>query len=213
MKEIIKVHHYIVFIAALSICFVSCSTSKISMNKAEMTKISTIAIMDFDSSAGIPKTIVTECEEAFRGHFIDAGIKVVERAKLKSIIDEIEKSQAGLVNNSEEIGRLSGAQALLFATVTRNDEKVKWVEYYERKKNPETGKKEKIKKRKRKKFFSFQIQARLVSTSNGSTILTIKNKNPERSYDMTNRITLSRFRENILNQMGRDLNKAFEEED
>ncbi|HNW28428.1 MAG TPA: CsgG/HfaB family protein [Spirochaetota bacterium] len=201
----------IAFIAALIVIFVSCSTSKISLNKAEMDKVNTIAIMNFDSSPGIQGVVVTECEEAFRGHFIDAKKNVVERSKLKSILKEIERSQSGIVSSSEEIGRLTGAQALLFGTITRNEEEVKWVEYIEYVKNPITKETEKIKKSKRKKFFRFQIQARLVSTSSGATILTIKNEYPERSYEMTDSITLNRFRENILEQMGKDLKKALEE--
>jgi hypothetical protein len=201
-------------LAILSITVISCSTSKISLNKAEMAKVDTVAIMDFDSAPGIPKMIATECEEAFRGHFVDIGKNVVERTKLISILKEIERSQSGLVSNSEEIGRLTGAQALLFGTITRNDEEVRWVEYYEYVKNPVNKKEvEKVKKTKRMKYFNFQIQGRLISTANGATILTIKNEYPERSYEMTDSMTLSRFRENILDQMGKDLKKAIQKKD
>ncbi|HOT44075.1 MAG TPA: CsgG/HfaB family protein [Spirochaetota bacterium] len=199
------------FIAATALAVISCSTSKISLNRAEMDKVTTVAIMRFDSSPGIQDVVVTECEEAFRGHFIDAGKNVVERSKLKSILKEVERSQSGMVSSSEEIGRLSGAQALLFGTITRNEEEVKWVEYIEYVKNPATKETEKIKKSKRKKFFRFQIQARLVSTSSGATIMTIKNEYPERSYEITDSMTLNRFRENILEQMGKDLKKYLEE--
>jgi hypothetical protein len=167
--------------------------------------------MDFDAAYGIPKTIVTECEEAFRGHFVDLGKSVVERTKLTSIIKEVERSQSGVVSNSEEIGRLTGAQALFFGTITQNGEDLKRVEYYDYVKNPITKETEKIKKTKKKKFFSFQLQGRLISTANGSTILTIKNEYPERSYEMTDSTTLSRFRERIIDQMGKDLKKALEE--
>lgn len=188
----------------------SCSTSKISMNRAELDKIRTIAIMKFDAAPGIPAVIVTECEEAFRGHFLDVGKGVVERAKLRSIMREVERSQSGLVSSSEEIGRLSGAQALMFGTITRNGEETRLVDYIEYVKNPATKETEKIKKTRKKRFYSFQIQGRLVSTSTGAAILTIKNENPERSYEMTDSMTLNRFRENVLAQMGKDLKKALE---
>jgi len=88
------------------------------------------------------------------------------------------------------------------------------VEYYEYVKNPVNKKEvEKVKKNKRMKFFNFQIQGRLISTANGATILTIKNEYPERSYEMTDSMTLSRFRENILDQMGKDLKKAIQKKD
>jgi hypothetical protein len=195
---------------AVALMLVSCSTSKISMNRAEMDKVSTIAIMNFDSAQGIPAMLVTECEEAFRGHFLDAGKNVVERAKLRTIMKEIERTQSGLVSNPEEVGRLTGAQALMFGDVTRNGEEVKWVDYIEYVKNPDTKKTESIKKTKKKKFFTFQVQGRLVSAATGATILTIKNENAERSYEMTDSMTLNRFREHILEQMGKDLKKALE---
>jgi len=62
------------------------------------------------------------------------------------------------------------------------------------------------------RFFTFQVQARLVSTVNGSTIMTIKNERPERSYEMTSSWTLTSFREYILNEMGKDMVKALKEE-
>ncbi len=195
---------------AVAVMLVSCSTSKISMNRAELEKVNTIAITDFDVAPGLPAMLATECEEAFRGHFLDAGKSVVERAKLRTVMREIERSQSGLVSSSEEIGRLTGAQALMFGTITRNGEETKRVEYIEYVKNPITKETDKIKKTKRKKFFTFQLQGRLISTSSGSTILTIKNENPERSYEMTDSMTLNRFRENILNQMGKDLKKAMD---
>ena len=62
------------------------------------------------------------------------------------------------------------------------------------------------------KFFTFQVQVRLVSTSSGSTIMTVKNERPERSYEMTDSMTLIRFREYILDQMGKDMVKTLKKE-
>ncbi|OHD66983.1 MAG: hypothetical protein A2176_16035 [Spirochaetes bacterium RBG_13_51_14] len=210
-----KMFHCIILLGAavLSAYFISCSTSKISLNRAELAKVNTIAIMNFDCAPDVPKIIATECEEAFIGYFVDAGRNVVERTKLASIMKEAERSLSGVVSNSEEIGRLTGAQALFFGTITQYNEEVKWVEYHEYEKNPVTKETEKIKKAKRKKFFTFQIQGRLVSTANGAAILTIKNEYPERSYEMSDSMTLNRFKEYILDQMGADLKKALAEKD
>jgi hypothetical protein len=201
---------YLSLLAFLSFMMISCSTSKISLNKAEMAKVETVAIMDFDKARGIPKMIATECEEAFRGHFLGLGKNVVERAKINSVLKELEITQAGIVRNTRELGKLAGADALLYGTVTENGEDVKLVEYYEYEKNPKTKEMEKIKKIKQKKFFYFQVQARLISTVNGAAILTIKNEYPERSYEMTDTMTLTRFRDYVLDQMGNDLKKELE---
>lgn len=195
-------------LALVSMALVSCKTSTIAVNKAEMKQIKTIAVMKFESETGIDKNVAKECEDAFRGHFINLGKSVVEREKLRAILKEMEKSQAGIVSdNSIKIGQLSGAQALLFGSVTQNREEVKIVEYNEYDKKTKTY----FKKAKKKKFYYFQVLVRLVSTSSGSTILTLKNSYPERDYEMTDFITLSRFREGILDQMGKDLKDALKE--
>ncbi len=206
-----KVAVYLISLAVLSL-ILSCSTSRISINKAEMAKVETVAIMHFDRSPGIPEMIATECEEAFRGHFVDAGKNVVERTKMRSVLKEIEMSQSGIATNTRELGKLAGADALLYGTVTENNEERKLVEYYEYEKKPKSKDMEKIRKVKQKKFFYFQVQARLVSTVNGATILTIKNEYPERSYEMTDSMTLTRFRDYVLDQMGKDLKKALEKD-
>lgn len=200
-------------LSAVPIILLSCSTAKISINKTEFQKVNTIAIMEFDRSPGIERAIAIECEEAFRGHFIDIGKSVVERNKLSSILKEIERSQTGIIQNAEEIGRLSGAQALLFGNITKNSEEVRWVEYNEYVKNPVSKQTEKITKKKRMKFFTFQVQARLISTVNGSTIMTIMNEHPERSYEMTDSMTLTRYRAYVLDRMGKDLAKITKKKD
>lgn len=199
-------------IVLLSYISISCSTAKISVNKVDFAKVKSIAVIDFETEPGIPGVVANECMESFRGHFIEVGKNVVERSKLNAILKEVERSQSGVVENSEEIGRLSGAQALFMGTVTRNSEDVRWVDYFEYVKNPATKETEKIKKIKKMKFFTFQVQARLVSTTNGSTIMTIKNERPERSYEMTSSWTLTSYREYILNEMGKDMVKALKED-
>lgn len=187
--------------------FVSCSTSQISVNKQEMKKIKTVAIMKFDTAESINKQVAKDCEESFKGHFISIQKKVVERDKLDAILKEIEKSHTGIYDNPIEIGRISGADALLFGEVTEYKEEVRRVKYNEYDKKT----KKNIEKEKDKKFFTFQVNIRLVSTTDGNVILTLKNKYPESSYEMTDSTTLVRYRERVLNQMGEDLKKALEE--
>ncbi len=195
--------------AALALAVWGCSTSTIAINKTAMADTSTIAIMEFEKGRHIPKKVATECEDSFRGHFINAGKSVVERSKLDSVLKEIKRSQTGLVENSKEIGRLSGADALLFGNVTEYREEVKDVHYNEYVKDKYNPKKTiKIEKIKKMKFFYFQVQIRVVSTANGETILTLKNSYPERSYDMTSSITLRSHMVSTLSQMGDDLKKA-----
>lgn len=191
---------------------ISCSTAKISVNMDEFAKVKSIAIVDFDAVGGIPRVVADECTEAFRGHFVELGKDVVERAKINAILKEVERSQSGIVAHSGEIGRLTGAQALLMGEVTRNAEEVRTVDYIEYVKNPDTKETVKVKKTKKMKFFTFQVQVRLVSTLSGSTIMTVKNERPERSYEMTDSMTLTRCREYILDQMGKDMVKTLKKE-
>lgn len=193
----------IMFLASI----LSCQTSTISMNKAEMKKLRTIAIMKFERAPGISRDVAIECEEAFRGHFINAGYTVLERDKLAAIMGEIEKSQTGIMDNPIEIGRLSGAQALLFGKVTNNSEEKKRVSYTEYHKKPRKN----VIKEKDMKFYTFQVYVRLVSTATGSQIMTLQNKYPEKSYEITTTITLPKFRQNVLSQMGDDIKDALKE--
>jgi hypothetical protein len=71
--------------------------------------------------------------------------------------------------------------------------------------------KKNIEKEKDMKFFTFQLNVRLVSTTTGDIILTLKNKYPESSHEITSTTTMTSNRERILNQMGADLKDALEE--
>jgi len=206
MKKITK-YLPILTLAVVLFIFTGCSTSQISVNKKELKNINTIAIMKFEADEGIDKKVAKDSEESFKGHFISLGKNVVERDKLNAIVKEIEKSQTGLYKDPIEIGKLSGAQALLFGEVTEYKSEVRRVKYLEYNKLT----KENVEKEKDKKFFTFQINVRLVSTTAGDIILTLKNQYPENSYEMTDSTTITRYKERILEQMGKDLKDALKE--
>jgi len=81
----------------------------------------TIAVLDFENnsffnpeeynplSRGLAEIMITELQQV-------KTIHVVERAKLRSILDELKLSQSGLVSqeNSIRVGKLLGAQHLVF---------------------------------------------------------------------------------------------------
>lgn len=206
MKNIFK-PAAILFLSSIIFIFTACSTSQISVDKKELKTIDKIAIMNFETAAGIDKKIARDCEESFKGHFLNIKKKVVERDKLDSIIKEIEKTQTGAFSNTIEIGKLSGAQALLFGEVTEYKEEVRKVKYNEYNKKT----KKNVEKEKNMKFFTFQLNVRLVSTTTGDIILTLKNKYPESSHEMTSSTTMTSNRERILNQMGDDLKEVLKE--
>lgn len=189
-----------------------CSTTIINIDRPAFDAMQTIAVMRFETAPGIPTNVSMEAEEAFRGHFIAVGKNVVEREKLRAILAEIEKTQAGMVSDPGRIGHLAGAEGLLFGTVTQHGEDVRWVTYYETKKDKNNPKKtHRVEKRKRMRYFAFQVSVRLVSTKTGTTILTMKSEYPERSYDIDSSMTLVRYREMVLSDMGRDLKKIIQE--
>lgn len=201
----------ILSIILLALVAVGCSTSTIAIDRAAIARVKTVAVMDFETSPSIPRVIGTDCEETFRGHLVNLGMTVVERKQLKSVLKEIERSQSGLVENSREIGRLAGADALLFGTVTQNHEDVRWVTYYEYQKSKYSKEVKKIEKRKQEKVFTFQLQIRMVSTATGDVIMTLKNKYPERNFDIASTMSMAKHREYVLEQMGEDLKKAIKD--
>ena len=115
-----------------------------------------------------------------------------------------------------------GAEALILGTRVVPDENDKRLKLYEitagydkfevAQETKEKVAKQNIEKEKDKKFFTFQVNIRLVSTADGNVILTLKNKYPESSYEMTDSTTLVRYRERVLDQMGEDLKDALEED-
>jgi curli biogenesis system outer membrane secretion channel CsgG len=198
--------------AAITALLVQCSTSSIAINRAELKNVKTIAVMHFERAGGIPASVSQDSEESFRAHFVNAGFNVVERDRLNSIMKEVEISQTGITGNSIQLGKMLDAQAILFGDITKYESQVRLVNYNEYVKDPFTRKSVKVEKTKNMKFFTFQLHIRLVSTLTGNTILTIKNKYPERSYEMTSSTTLEKFRDGILEQMGKDLKSAIEED-
>lgn len=98
---------------------------------------------------------------------------------------------------------------MLFGEVTEYNEDERLVKYNEYDKKT----KKYFEKEKMMKFFTFQLNIRLVSATTGDIILTLKNKYPENSYEVTDSTTLVRYRERILEQMGKDLKDELVEED
>jgi len=95
------------------------------------TKIKTIAIMEFDNySVGKYQEelgfITKGLADFFEADFAKiSDLKVVERDKVDFILQEIELSQAGLVSSEAavRIGRLLGAQLMVFGSITQLDSK------------------------------------------------------------------------------------------
>jgi len=219
-----RVLNYSIFLSLL-VVFISCSASQITVNEAKLKKISSIAILPIDRAKGIPLSAAIESEEAFKSCFIQSGISIVERKKLAEILKEDELKMM-LPKYSDEMASLTGADALLIGQITQYCESISDIEYmgYDKdemgfdithkvdEKNNKDIKLEKKKIKDKSHDLNFKILIRLVSVSDGETILVMENSLSTKSFKESEgnvfKTSLDRFKNDILDMMSSDLKKV-----
>jgi len=85
----------------------------------------TIAIRDFEVVMGRNKEVAHYVQEDVATALVNSGqFNVVERLKLKSVLEELKLSQAGLIdpNSAKKIGKLLGADTILTGTLAATGE-------------------------------------------------------------------------------------------
>jgi hypothetical protein len=199
----------------------SCSTSKISIRKDAIKQLKTIAVMPFKSSIADAK-VTRECTESFKSSMLTAGFQVVEREKINKILKEKELAQSGLVDNKAiEAGQFLGAEATMLGEITAHEMTSDEITVEDTSPQPPPpagvspyDRPKRYKKEKRDTF-QFQIVVRMISNIDAQTILTLQNEYPVRTYTASqgglNPANLDQFRSQVLNQMGKDLEKAVKE--
>lgn len=191
----------------------SCATSDIAVNREIMQSVKTVAIVPFTSTANLKKEIFAEAEANFRSALVKLNYKVVERDKLDGILKWKDASAELTVENVKKIGKLAGAEAVLFGEIIKHEEKTEEVMFYH---GFMVGNKLSNKSHDELKYittYKFQIAVRLVDVSDGSTILTMKNNNKEMQeiehLQCCN--SLDSFRRYILNKMANELVESLKE--
>jgi TolB-like protein len=85
-----------------------------------------IAIKDFEVIMGRNKEVAKYVQEDVTTALVNSGqFNVVERFKLKSVLEELELSQSGMIdpNSSKQVGKLLGADIILIGTLAATGEK------------------------------------------------------------------------------------------
>jgi hypothetical protein len=208
-------------ILLIPLFILGCTTmSDISADREAVKSIKTVAIAPFTSavkvrtvksiftkdrtSPPVTREILSEAEENFKSVFVKLNYKIIEKQKLDILQKDKESAMIGItVENTKRIGELIGADAILFGEITEYDE-------IEGNANiPQNGL---IPRRGHESddtinTYKFRIIIRLVSTSDGTILLTEKNNYSEARQikDDPGTDSLASYRRYILIKMQNDL--------
>lgn len=203
----------------------SCSTSEISVQKDAMKHIKTVAVLPFTVGKGIGEKVGQDAMEFFKSHILKAGFTLVERQALDRILKEKELAMSGLTaGDSMDLGRLLSADGLLEGRVTQYGEETRIVDLqlsaygpdaYNPEKDPKDGtffqKNGEWFRKAHMRIFKFQVFVRLLSTRDGTVVLTLQNSYPEAKFEVDQFNApngMDDYGNRVLQQMGKDLKKA-----
>lgn len=102
-------------IAAL-ILGAGCASSSVMSRTYDFAKVERVGIMRFNDK----DNAVPGCEDIFAREFMKNGVRVVERARIKQVLDELKMSASGLTDpqNTQKLGKILGVNVLLMGDVT-----------------------------------------------------------------------------------------------
>jgi curli biogenesis system outer membrane secretion channel CsgG len=197
-----------IIIVLIPLLAISCAASNVSVNREALKSAKTVAIIPFTSSIQLKKEITAEAEESFRTAFIRLNYRVAEKEKLNQILKNSELTSPDLTGESiKKIGLLSGSDAVLTGEIISHGEVRREVRrhifgsfvFHEDHGETET-----------KTYFKFQIVVKLINASDGSVILTVKNRFPEAEQDeyLPAYKSLDSYRSHILDKMKDELIQA-----
>lgn len=191
---------------------ISCTTAEINADKNAMKSIKTVAIIPFTSAINLKKEILTESEEKFRGVFSDLNYKIVETEKPELRKKDKEIVTAGITSeNVKETGKLSGADAVLFGEITDCEQVQYNTVFYNA--HRFGGLRHHHDEMKPLINYKFQIIVKLVNVSDGSVILSVKNRYKGGWYDedQPGFNSLDSYRKMVLKKMVNELVAAMKE--
>lgn len=97
---------------------------------ATKQNVKTIALMDVETDKGNGDKSALVYSELLSNLVQCSGIAVVEKQKTDKILEQMEDAQSGLLddNSVPQMGKLMGAQAMVFSTLTQNTLSVRLVD-------------------------------------------------------------------------------------
>lgn len=197
---------YIILLTTLFM--IGCATSDIVIDKDSAASVKSVAIVPFTSEINLKKEVLAKAGSDFRSAFVKLDYKIAGDEKTDLFSKENNFTLKGAsTGDIKKIGGILGADAILFGEIVKNEEVVKEV--------PPTsanafgtllfngGHDETV----YKTTYKFQINIKLVKVSDGSVILTMKNRYAEAEKDeyMPGYMSLDAYREMVLKNISNEL--------
>ena len=164
-------------ILIIPLLILNCATADITVDRAAMKSIKTVAIVPFRSSVGVKNEILTESAEKFRTAFVNMNYQVIEKEKTGLLLKDYQFPVKGFTSEDvKTAGKLLGADAILTGEITDygiTEFPSPFVSVHRSgiwRHHPDD---EEIKPR---IIFRFQVVIRLLNVSDGAVIITIKNR-------------------------------------
>ena len=186
-----------ILVTIFMVLIFSCETTDTSFDDEALTAIKTIAVVDFTSDVVIESKAKTEAQNTITSAFVKSRFKVLERNKIAQLLKEQEFTVTfGNDESIEKVGKLLGADALLFGSFTKNSQKnIVAID--------ENGNEYDTKK------FEFKLDISLVSVLDGSILFTASNSWDSHTNDprFIQIDSLADFRSQVLQAMSEDITK------
>jgi len=188
--------------------FLSCATADITADRDAMKSIKTVAVVPFTSSSDLKKEILTESEEKFRTALTDLNYKIVDTEKTGILQKDKEFTINSITTeNVKESGKLIGADAVMFGEITDCREVQYNTHFHSAHRFGKAGHHRNTDEIKPLINFKFRITVKLVDVSDGSVILSVRNRYDGSWYDEEQRgyDSLYSYRNMVLNKMVNEL--------
>lgn len=155
-----------------------CAASDIALNRRALKSVKSIAVVPFTSKIKLKKEILTEAENYFKNAFIKMNYKVAESDKLNGSMGN-DNPAVFTPENVKKIGKLTGADAVLFGEIQEHNEVTKEEMFYTGSFMAGVFYNKSNEEMKYVTRYTFRIIIRLADVSDGSVILTMNNRYKE----------------------------------
>jgi curli biogenesis system outer membrane secretion channel CsgG len=166
---------YFIFIMILAVS--GCASSDIVINRDAMKSLKSVTVAPFVSRIKVKKEILSEAEGIFRTAFTKMDYKVAGKDKADELKKVKDADLSGFsAENAKRIGKLTGADAVLFGEIIKYEEETKERMFY-----PGFIGTNKLSNKSGDELryittYKFQIIVKLVNTSDGSVLMTASNR-------------------------------------
>jgi hypothetical protein len=209
LRNVLKIF----FLALLSVPLIllSCTTAEITLDSPAVKSLKVIALVPFKFSSradNLKVEIYNEAEQSFTSALIRLNYKIIPKDQIG--IDSFEKRiiSSGAVNEDVlQTAATAGADAILIGDIILNEEVVRYIHPRKTIFFGGTRFRDRNDEIKTQTTYKFQIEVKLVDTSNDSVILSLKNRYSDAEKDeyLPGYLSLDAYRAHILKKLSDEM--------